>query len=407
MSISRDKLFLAARWAALGSAAAILLSIWASQRLLELSLLLLLASRARLRLPRIWLPISLFVVGTLLSLAFSSDPSQGWPPIKKLYLFSMILVIYSTVRDLVTVRRLMLAWGAIGAFASLWAIGQFIADVRQASLEHREFYSFYLPKRITGAMNHWMTFAGEEMLVLLMLLAFLLFAPSVRRMWIWISCTAILAIAILLNETRTVWGALAITGFFLLWCWHRRIAVAMPVVVIGFLALVPGPLHQRFVSLYHPKDMDSNAFRYVMRRVGWEVIKVHPIVGLGPEELKYHLKDWIPQDIPRPLPDGFYQHLHNIYLQYAAERGIPTMLMMVWALLLSIYDFSRAAYRLPKGRSNARFILLGGIACVAAIMISGLAEHNLGDSEVLTTFLVVISCGYLAVEESTCLSRSN
>jgi hypothetical protein len=29
----------------------------------------------------------------------------------------------------------------------------------------------------------------------------------------------------------------------------------------------------------------------------------------------------------------------------------------------------------------------------------GLAEYNLGDSEVLTRFLVVIACGYLAMEK--------
>jgi len=42
---------------------------------------------------------------------------------------------------------------------------------------------------------------------------------------------------------------------------------------------------------------------------------------------------------PRPLPIGWYGHLHNIYLQYAAERGIPTMLMMMWMLLQILFDF--------------------------------------------------------------------
>jgi hypothetical protein len=31
-------------------------------------------------------------------------------------------------------------------------------------------------------------------------------------------------------------------------------------------------------------------------------------------------------------------------------------------------------------------------------MVSGVFEVNLGDSEVLTVFLVVVACGYLAVE---------
>jgi hypothetical protein len=34
-----------------------------------------------------------------------------------------------------------------------------------------------------------------------------------------------------------------------------------------------------------------------------------------------------------------------------------------------------------------------------ATMVSGFFEHNLGDSEVLTMFLVVLCCGYLALEK--------
>jgi hypothetical protein len=31
-------------------------------------------------------------------------------------------------------------------------------------------------------------------------------------------------------------------------------------------------------------------------------------------------------------------------------------------------------------------------------MVEGVVEYNLGDSEVLTMFLVVLACGYLALE---------
>ena len=32
-------------------------------------------------------------------------------------------------------------------------------------------------------------------------------------------------------------------------------------------------------------------------------------------------------------------------------------------------------------------------------MVEGLVEVNLGDSEVLTMFLIVVTCGYLALEK--------
>jgi putative inorganic carbon (hco3(-)) transporter len=90
--------------------------------------------------------------------------------------------------------------------------------------------------------------------------------------------------------------------------------------------------------------------------------------------------------------------LHNIYLQYAAERGVPTMLLMMWMLVQILYDFWRALRMLPRGRSNQKFLLHGGIAVVLATMVEGFAEYNLGDTEVLTVFLVVVASGYLARE---------
>ena len=51
---------------------------------------------------------------------------------------------------------------------------------------------------------------------------------------------------------------------------------------------------------------------------------------------------------------------------------------------------------LPPGRGDPRFLLHGGIAVLLATLAEGFAEYNLGDSEVLTMFLVVVGCGYLA-----------
>jgi O-antigen ligase len=340
----------------------------------------------------------LFLLGTLISLAFSPEPMHGWPQVKKMFVFSMLLVVYSTLRGSETADRLFLIWAAAGAAVAVWAVLQFGVDVQQAHSQHVDFYQYYLPRRITGAMSHWMTFAGQEMLVFLMLIAFLLFAPVTKRYWFWVGCAALLALAEVLNETRTVWLGIAVGGIYLLWNWNRKVAVIAPVMVVAVLWFSPGQIHDRFVSIFIPRqNVDSNTFRLIMDRTGLEMVKAHPLLGIGPEEAKYHMLEWIPSDIERPLPPGFYQHLHNVYLQYAAERGIPTMLMLLWMLLLILYDFSMSLRRLPAGRSTERFLLAGGVACVLGIMVSGLFEVNLGDSEVLTAFLVVVGCGYLAV----------
>ena len=82
------------------------------------------------------------------------------------------------------------------------------------------------------------------------------------------------------------------------------------------------------------------------------------------------------------------------------------MLMLMWALIQALADFSRGVRRLPPGPSDERFILHGAIAVVIATMVAGFFEVNLGDSEVLTMFLVAMACGYAALRTAKHLART-
>ena len=89
--------------------------------------------------------------------------------------------------------------------------------------------------------------------------------------------------------------------------------------------------------------------------------------------------------------------MHNIYIHYGAERGIPAMLALLWFFGRMLFDFlSALRKKLPPVN---RAILCGAVAVVIAIMVEGLVEVNLGDSEVLALFMGVVACGYVAKEE--------
>jgi len=62
-----------------------------------------------------------------------------------------------------------------------------------------------------------------------------------------------------------------------------------------------------------------------------------------------------------------------------------------------LYDFALALRR-KLCSAEARFILHGAIAVILAILGEGFFEYNLGDSEVLTMFLIVVAFGYIARE---------
>jgi putative inorganic carbon (hco3(-)) transporter len=203
--------------------------------------------------------------------------------------------------------------------------------------------------------------------------------------------------ALLAAYTRSMWLGAVVASGYLVWMWRRWMILAVPALIGVVLLANPFAVRERVISIVQPHgDLDSNEHRAVTRRIGWEMIKAHPWLGVGPEEVGKQYERYIPADVARPLPDGYYGHLHNIYVHYAAERGVPAMLALMWALGKALFDFIRARRRLPR-EADARWVIDAAIAVTIAVLLSGWYELNLGDSEVLGMFLAVVGCAYAAI----------
>ena len=390
----------AARWLTFGSAASIMFSIAASQILLGLAVAALLLSGDKLRIPRIKWPLALFMLGTLVSLAFSGDPvAHGLPQVRKFYVFLELLVVFSCLRNMKVVRWLFLTWAGCGAITALRGCVQFSEKVQEAHRLGQITYDYYVVQRITGFTSHWNTYSAEEMFALIMAAALLMFAPRARRNWVWGLCAVLITLAVYLADTRGIWIATAVAAVYLVFFWRRWLCALIPVAIALVYLLSPAPMRERFVSIVHPNSVDSNQFRKIAWSAGLAMIEKHPLLGIGPDGPKFHFKEYVPPDVWAAKPPGFYEHMHNLYLQLAADRGIPTMLAMLWMLIQMPIDFWRGLRALPPGPSVRRFLLHGAVAVVLAVMVEGFVEYNLGDSEVLTMFLVATACGYLALEK--------
>lgn len=393
----------AARWLTLASAVSIIFSIAVSQNLLGLALAALLLSGARLRLPRIWLPLALFAGGTLIALALSDDPSGGIPQIRKFFVWALLLLVFSCFDTVTWAKRLYLGWAGAAALSAVLSFVQFGRKVQEARQLHRDAYNYYVLERVTGFMSHWMTFSAEMMYVILGLVALLLFAPAGRRR-IWLSglCLALAGVALVLGFTRGVaFVATPIAAVYLVWAWKPKAVLALPVLaVVGFFA-APSSIRTRVTSIFHPdRTVDAHVSREIVWRTGLIMIRQHPIFGLGPDRVRIHFPEYLSPELRGNIPPGWYVHLHNLYLQLSADRGIPTMLMLVWLLLQVLADCWRGVHRLPPGRSDLKFVLHAAIAVVVATLIEGMFEYNLGDSEVLTMFVAVVGCAYVALEQA-------
>jgi putative inorganic carbon (HCO3(-)) transporter len=375
-----------------------LVSIRVFEILMALAVVTLLATRRRWRVPPVWLPLSLFLLGTLVSLLASGHIRDGLPQVKKFYVYLMLFLVTSAVRTLREIRWGALGWVLAATLSSAWALKQFFAKYRAAEQAHRNFYTSYIDSRITGFMGHWMTLSAELMMVLLVIAAVVFFAKD-RSGVGWLVAAAVpVAAALVLTWTRSMWLGTLCGGIHLIWFWKRWALAAVPVAIVALLIANPFDIRERAVSAVVPHEgqTDSNSHRAELRRIGWEMIKAHPWLGVGPEQVSRQYQDYIRPDMPRPKASEYYGHLENDYLQYAAERGVPTLLALLWMIAWALFDFARALRRLPWD-AEERWVLHAAIAVIASVLVSGFFSWNLNNSEVLAMFLAVTGCGYVAV----------
>lgn len=386
-------------WCACASVVTDIVSIAACQILLGAAILALLVSRTRLRIPPVAWPACTFFLLTVVSWAASGEWHAGLPQIRKFYVWLLLFVLYQVLRKADQARWLMWACAVAGTINAAWALRQYLLKHQQAARLGRDFYDMYIGDRIKGYQSHWMTFSGVEMVVMLMLAALLLYVPLKRWAPAYWAFGGIMMTAVILSGTRGVWVATAVAGMYLVWTWRPKLVLLVPVALVGIYFAAPANIQRRVESIYKPdKRVDSNEFRIITRRTGLEMMKAHPLLGVGPELVGRNFSRYLPADITDPLPPGYYQHLHNIYIHYGAERGIPAMLALLWFFARALFDFLRTL-RKPQLPLVSRAILCGAVAVVIAIMVEGLVEVNLGDSEVLALFMGVVACGYAAVEE--------
>ncbi len=389
MPWARVDWLVSARWTGLAAAAAAMVSVAVSQSLLGIAVACLLLSRQRWRLPAGSGWLFLFCFWTVVSLLANGHPLDGLPQIRKCYVWLLLFVLLSAMRGAEDFRILLLAWTGLGSLAALRGLWQFYGKWQAAEQAGLDFYQSYVGARITGFMSHWMTFGSQMLFALVAATALLLFARAGRRMRLALAfALPLLGAALILGFTRGIWLAAAAAAVYLLFFWRRWMVVCLPLAAAVAVAAGPDAVRARLTSLFKPHGTtDSNLHRVVTWRTGLRMIQSHPLFGVGPEQVGPRFEAYLPPDVSRPLPEGWYGHLHNSYLQYAAERGIPAAVFLLLFLVAQPREWLRGfrSSNMPPWAFHAAMSLLIGV------LVTGLFEYNLGDSEVLALTVAALA----------------
>ena len=116
------------------------------------------------------------------------------------------------------------------------------------------------------------------------------------------------------------------------------------------------------------------------------MIAAHPLTGVGPNMVQRLYVDFKGTD--SVVVDGVTHinpHLHNDYLQIAAERGLPALALWLWFVVSLVRDLWK------RFNGGQRALAATALATITALLTAGLFEYNFGDSEVLMLVLVLIT----------------
>jgi O-antigen ligase len=180
------------------------------------------------------------------------------------------------------------------------------------------------------------------------------------------------AVALLLSRTRSAWIGV-VSGIAVLAAIRRpRLLLFLPGLLGFILLLSPRTIIDRLTI-----NDASSRDRYYMWQAGLDMIMDKPIFGQGTGMILTVYPKYRWQGAPNPNAP----HLHNNFIQIAAERGLPCLVFLVWILFL----LGREAWRVRGVSRHGPLVL----AVLAATLSSGMFEYTLGDSEILMLVLLL------------------
>ncbi len=333
-----------------------------------------------------FLILGVYVFLRVLSAALSPDPSTSF---NALYHTDWVIfpVVFLTAAPLSVSQTQKVLKGLLisAAVVAIYGIYQFAVGLDIFGHHLTPYNGWY---RAVGGYNFYLTFAGNQLMALGMAFAFLLLPgkeKTVSRLYGLIAI--ILFVSILGTFARSAWlGFLVMIPLGILLMKPRWFIFVIPGIIVGgalAIWLIPA-LQTRFLSIF---DVAQNETRITIWKTTWEMIKAHPVWGVGPGLYK-------PNFLIYKVPGYYdtYAHAHNDYLNMAANSGLMGFLswLAVWG---TWFYYSFRTLRLKSLSVGEQRILLGGLLGLTGIFIAAFFQCYYTDLEnnIFWWFLAVLN----------------
>jgi O-antigen ligase len=260
-----------------------------------------------------------FFVMTCASAIFASNQEVAWAYVEQRLKIVLMFFVGLTLFDSMTwIRRfawaLVVAQGYVGFEMNLSYVQGFNVAAMLGLLGDNNTFAISMVGGLGPAI-----FLG-------------LAAPRLWQKAVAFTCAALILHTVLLTFSRGGMVALCISGIFVLILMPKKPTLLLALVVAALLTYrLAGPeLTERFMTAFaETEDLDASASsRLLLWEDCLEVVRSYPILGIGPNHfpLIAHEFGW---------PRG--KSAHSLWLQGAAELGLPAILCLLGFNLLGVW----------------------------------------------------------------------
>lgn len=324
-----------------------------------------------------------FAVVGALSLLVS--PRFGESAYNYVYLMGRYALIYFSI--LVGIKNSRQAYQVVGAIlassflVSCYGIYQYFhgaamltsewVDVAQfPTLKTRAFSTLQNPNLLAAFLLMVMSLAGG-----------IFFSTSRLRFRLpLLGVGAVALLCLLFTYSRGAWVSLIVVAVICGVLFSRRLlwVLGPALLLIGFFAREE--VLSRITSIFNPTDT-SATLRMALWESTWGMISDHPLtgVGWGAYQFVYPQYDFFIQN-----PETIIFHAHNLYLNIAAELGLPGIAFFLLALVMHLVIAFQVLHRTKK--VERRGVMMGLIAIIIGVLVNGMTDYALFNIEISMIF---------------------
>ncbi|MGB9696360.1 MAG: O-antigen ligase family protein [Ignavibacteria bacterium] len=325
-----------------------------------------------------------FLISDFLSRVFGVIPEGALIGLKRFLLYLIFFGAIVKITKKEHLYRIILLGVIIFAGVSLYELTKYVIKFRELS----RIMDIGLIR--IDDLAYPLTTAEIKMLLLLLIIPLLFIpdSPIIKRTYLVILLIPII-ISMFLTQSRNVIFAFIITTLILTLLRDKKIFLITLGTLLVIFLILPYPFQHRITSSFSP-SFELNKSRITMWKVGWQMFKDHPIVGVGDNEITLVYKKY-----KEPEIKGEGSHLHSNYVMILATNGILGSIFYLSLMILLFVKFLKfyRECKLPEDR----LLILGAILGFIAFHIAGLTEWEYGDWEVLTIFIFVVSIPFIII----------